>query len=144
MSGVENIVKNCKFCNGEPELYDNSGSWGYYPGVVGYKCSGSCGHVNPGVYYDGDEYKDYDSALIEATHKWNVEHFKPFLNDSVYELISALQMCRHFMAFTNGLWTTDFSPEELPVTEHNLEDIVFQIDNTTELEAIDAALKKVM
>jgi hypothetical protein len=142
---VENTVRNCKFCGGEAKLYTNPGARNYYPGVVGFECSGPCRQHNPGVYYDGDEYKDYDSALIEATDKWNQDNFKPFLNEIAVEAISALQMCKYFMEYIDNMSITALTPEEFLDRVNNevpVQDLFGSIDNTKELEAINKVLSK--
>lgn len=139
-------MNNCKFCGGEPQFYKIEGSKGYFPGAVGYKCSGSCGQHNEGEYYDEDE-DDIELAIVASEKKWNLENHKPFISDTSYELISVLKMCRHFMSYTHEANITFLSQETFKEELDLGTDIAIMlapIDNSQELAAIDAALKQVL
>ena len=135
-------MKNCKFCGGEPQFYNIEGSKGYFPGAIGYKCSGSCGQHNEGEYYD-----DIEEVIRTAEKKWDLENSKPFISDTSYELISVLKMCRHFMSYTHEANITFLSKETFQDELSRGTDIAIMlapIDNSQELAAIDAALKQVL
>ena len=139
-------MNNCKFCGGEPQFYNIEGSKGYFPGAVGYKCSGSCGQHNDGEYYDEDE-DNIEEVIRAAEKKWDLENHKPFISDMSYELISVLKMCRHFMAYTHEANITFLSRETFQDELSRGTDIAIMlapIDNSQELAAIDAALKQVL
>ena len=139
-------MKNCKFCGGEAQFYNIEGSKGYFPGAVGYKCSGSCGQHNEGEYYDEDE-DNIEEVIRAAEKKWDLENSKPFISDMSYELISVLKMARHFMAYTHEANITFLSLETFKDELSQGTDIAIMlapIDNSQELAAIDAALKQAL
>ena len=139
-------MNNCKFCGGEPQFYKIEGSKGYFPGAVGYRCSGSCGQHNEGEYYDEDE-DNIEEVIRAAEKKWDLENHKPFISDTSYELISVLKMCKNFMAYTHEANITFLSHETIKdelSRGTDLATMFAHIDNSQELAAIDAALKQVL